>query len=165
MYILGERPESIFSSLIWNAFKSSNPQNSTFTHILKFTLSLTIWRHFKKTQTEQGKSSIHKGRKVNRQKSYCTSGEGNQLPITTVSCCSLISVSSWLPTAELPSMSKWKTLPSAEAELKGKYSRKKNIGKNRGQARIKAISSPYIQQWSCSFLVLVFASALIKAPH
>lgn len=46
--------------------------------------------------------------------------------------------------------------PSLEAVLEEKHLKKNNIGEMRGQAEIKAISSPYIQQWSSSVSVIVY---------
>lgn len=53
-------------------------------------------------------------------------------------------------------MSNWKAPPELEAVLEEKHLKKNNIGKNRGQAEIKAISSPHIQKWSSSVLVIVY---------
>lgn len=105
------------------------------------------------------RESIQRRRKVNRQESDCTSAKCDQLAKAIACCCPVRRLLSWLPWAELSSVSKWKALSSAEAELKEKHPRKENIGKIRVQAKIKAISSLYIQQGSSSFLLL--ASALI----
>lgn len=104
------------------------------------------------TQTDESR----KAQTPERERSYCTSAKGTQLPVATDCCCPLITVASCVLTAELPSMSNRKTPPALEAVLEEKHLKNNNIGKTRGQAEIKAISSPYIQQWSSSVLVIVY---------
>lgn len=109
------------------------------------------------------RESIQRRRKVNRQESDCTSAKCDQLAKATACCCPLRRLLSWLPWAELSSVSKWKALSSAEAEHKEKHPRKENIGKSRVQAKIKAISSPHIQQGSFSFLLFCFCFNCLPA--